>query len=525
MTMSGIRERTGHGVESPREGLGLWEVVEVHARHRGDCTALIDDERSVTWSEFVDHVSRMAGGLASRGVRHGDVVAVADALGVDYVALYYATARLGAVLVPLNTSLHPSSIQSFVARTAPSLIMVGREHGALVDDVRDIVLLGLGNTTWGRELTSGTGTAPTWGARLHDPHLIIFTSGTTGVPKAAVLSQRATMVDSFAGALATGVRPDDRLFVYQAPYHGGTWSMMRQYMLLGGSILMTRSFDATSALRLIQQYRCTSFFAVPLMLQALVEADGFGVADLSSLRTVVFASYDPNASVLPVVERIRGRGAASMTIEHIYGQTENSAFIATARPEVCEEHLASVGTPVPGVVVSVRDVGGTEAPSGEVGEICVRSHSVMDGYLDDPEATAEAFRDGWLHTGDLGRLDEHGMLHIVGRLKEMIRTGGVNVYPREVAARLSEHPGIRDCAVFGVPDPRYDERVVAAVVPDDPALTAQDVVAWVRNRMAGYQTPRQVILLDQLPKTAAGKTAMAELVERARREAHDGEVA
>jgi acyl-CoA synthetase (AMP-forming)/AMP-acid ligase II len=148
----------------------------------------------------------------------------------------------------------------------------------------------------------------------------------------------------------------------------------------------------------------------------------------------------------------------------------------------------------------------------------------MDGYLDDPEATAAAFRGGWLHTGDLGRLDEDGMLHIVGRLKEMIRTGGVNVYPREVAARLGEHPAIRDCAVFGVPDPRYDERVVAAVVSDDPGLTPDEVVRWVRERMAGYQTPRQVILLDALPKTAAGKTAMADLIDRARRSAGaDGE--
>ncbi|MCE0767622.1 AMP-binding protein [Pseudonocardia kujensis] len=522
--MVDIRERTGGGVRSPRAGLALWDVVQSHARYRGDQIALIDDERSATWSEFVAHAGRMAAGLAAHGVRRGDVVAIADSMGIDYVAVYYATARVGAVLVPLNTSLHPTSVRSFIERTGAGLVLVGRQHGDLVEAAPGVEVLGGGTAVWGSALTAEGGTPPESDAELDDPHLIIFTSGTTGVPKAAVLSQRATMVDSFAGALATGVRPDERLFVYQAPYHGGTWSMMRQYMLLGGSILMTRRFDAAAALRLIERHRCHSFFAVPLMLQAMVEADGFEQADLSSLRTVVFASYDPNASVLPVVERIRGRGAPDMTIEHIYGQTENSAFIASARPEVCEQHLATVGTPVPGVVLSVQDPEGVEVPRGDVGEICVRSHSVMDGYLDDPEATAAAFRGGWLHTGDLGRLDEDGMLHIVGRLKEMIRTGGVNVYPREVAARLGEHPAIRDCAVFGVPDPRYDERVVAAVVSDDPGLTPDEVVRWVRERMAGYQTPRQVILLDALPKTAAGKTAMADLIDRARRSAGaDGE--
>ncbi|MGI5129912.1 class I adenylate-forming enzyme family protein [Pseudonocardia sp. CA-107938] len=521
--MVDIRERAHGDVRSPRAGLGLWDAVASHARYRGGRTALIDDDGAVTWAELVERVGRMAAGLAGRGVRRGDVVAVADALGIDYVALYCATARIGAVLVPLNTSLPAAAVRSFVERTRAGLVLVGREQQELTGAAGGVDVLGVGGASWATELIAGDGAPPESEAELDDPHLIIFTSGTTGVPKAAVLSQRATMADSLAGALATGVRPDERLFVYQAPYHGGTWSMMRQYLVLGGSIVMARRFDPARALRLIERHRCHSFFAVPLVLQAMVEADGFADADLSSLRTIVFASFDPTTSVLPVIERIRERGAPAMTVEHIYGQTENSAFIASARPEVCEQHLATVGTPVPGVVLSIQDPDGGEVAPGEVGEICVRSHSVMDGYLDDPEATAAAFRGGWLHTGDLGRIDADGMLHIAGRLKEMIRTAGVNVYPREVTAQLAQHPAIRDCAVFGVPDPRYDERVVAAVVTDDPTLTPDDVIGWVRARMAGYQTPRQVILLDALPKTAAGKTAMAELVDRARRATGAGE--
>ncbi|MTD54324.1 class I adenylate-forming enzyme family protein [Amycolatopsis pithecellobii] len=510
--MSDIGKRARGAVRSPRAGLGLCDVVESHGRYRGERIALIDDAGSITWAQLAGRIAAMANGLAERGIGRGDVVAVADGIGIDYVALYFATARLGAVLVPLNWRLNQASILSFIDRTTPKLVLAGARQLELVGGAAKHVIADTRDATWGEQLLSERTGMPASGAEFDDPHLIIFTSGTTGVPKAAVLSQRGTMVDSYAGALASGLRPDDRFFVYQAPYHGGTWALMRQYILVGASIVLTRSFEATRALEIIERHRCTSFFAVPLVLQGLVEAPNFEESDLSSLRNIVFASYDPNSVVRPVVEQIRRRGAAGLTIEHIYGQTENSSLITTARPEVCEQDIGSVGTPVPGVVVSIVDIDGRELPPGEVGEICVRSHSVMDGYLDNPEATAEAFRGGRLHTGDLGRLDERGMLHIVGRLKEMIRTGGVNVYPREIARKLGEHPAIRDCAVFGVPDPRYDERVVAAVVSSDPHLTPEEVIAWVRQRMAGYQTPRQVLILDELPKTAAGKTAMADLV-------------
>lgn len=495
---------------------GLHEVIASHARYRGASTVLIDDRGSLTWAQLVQRTAALARGLADRGVTRGDAVAVAAELCADYVALYCATAHLGAILVPLNWRLNPVTIASFLTRTGPKLIVAEHDLTTALEDTGRPTILGTAHHTWGDQLANASAAAPDSPAAPDDPHLIIFTSGTTGVPKAAVLDQRATLFDAYAGALASGLRPGDRFFVYQAPYHGGTWALIRQYLLVGGSVVISRAFDATRALATIEQHRATSFFAVPLVLQRLVEAPNFPTADLSSLRHLVFASYDPTSGVLPAVERIRERGAATLTIEHIYGQTENSSLIASARPEICEHDITSVGTPVPGVSVSIRDAVGREVPPGEIGEICVRSNSVMVGYLDDPGATAEAFHGGWLHTGDLGRLDERGMLCIAGRLKEMIRTGGVNVYPREVAHVLGQHPGVRDCAVFGVPDPRYDERVVAAVVAADPALTAEDVICWVRDRMAGYQTPRQVILLDELPKTAAGKTATAELVARAR---------
>ena len=500
----------------------LSDVIDSHAFHRGDAVAVVDDATSTSWAQLAQWVSEMADGLAARGVRRGDTVAVAAELSVDYVALYYATARIGAILVPLNWRLSDASVRSMLERTSPALVIVGVERlTSVVGESAGEVLTDTPDATWGERLRAPSATSVSPPSTIVDgdhPHLIIFTSGTTGTPKAAVLSQRSTMVDSYAGALASRLGPTDRLLTYQAPYHGGTWALIRQYLLVGPSVVLTRSFDATRVLGLIEQRRCTSFFAVPLVLKQLVESPDFGEFDLSSLRNVVFASYDPHSQVMPIVEQLRLRGNPALTVEHIYGQTENSSLITTSRPHQGEGGVSSVGRPVPGVRVSLRDGKGHEVGPGEIGEICVRSPSLMQGYLNDPQATADVFRGGWLHTGDLGQLDAGGELSIVGRLKEMIRTAGVNVYPREVAEVLGKHPAVRDCAVFGVPDDRYDERVVAAVVSSESGLTPERLTAWVRERMAGYQTPRQVIFLDALPKTAAGKTATVELVAMALRD-------
>lgn len=494
----------------------LADIVEAHARTQPDSVALVDDEGTLTWSGLQRQITEMTAGLQERGVDRGVVVAVADTMSTELVSLYFATARLGALLVPLNTNLPAANLASYLARTRPRLVAAGQRYGHLVPaDAAVTRIIADASTSWGEQLRRPA-SAGAEESQLDDPHLIIFTSGTTGVPKAAVLSQRGTWFDAYAGAVAAGLRATDRLYCYQAPYHTGSWAMIRQYLLVGGSVVISGSFDADRCLDSLERHRCTALFAVPLMLQKLVNSGRFEHADLSAFKRLVFASFDPSTVIAPAARMFRERGAAALTLEHIYGMTENCSLITTARAEFCEDDLTSVGSPVPGVTVAIQRPDGAVADPGETGEICVRSNSLMLGYLDDPEATAQAFRGGWLHTGDLGQVDPKGRLHIVGRLKEMVRTGGVNVYPREVASVLGEHPDVADCAVFGVPDSRYDERLVAAVVAARHDVQEGELIAFVRRRLAGYQTPRQILFVDEIPKSAAGKTATNELISRAR---------
>jgi acyl-CoA synthetase (AMP-forming)/AMP-acid ligase II len=518
VTVARFRDRVPVPAESPATGRTLADLVDAHAAWNPDRVALIDEDGEHTYAAVRDRVEALAHGLVAQGVGHGGVVAVADDPARDVVALYLATARIGAVLVPLNTRLRAPELREVLDRTRPDLVLTSAAHGGLVGDALppDVPapLAGAPHARWGDLLVTDTvGPLPRGGPG--DPHLVLFTSGTTGRPKAAVLGQRRSVGDAANAALASGVRADDRLLGYQPLYHTGGWDFLKQYLLVGGSVVLMSKFDPDRALELLERHRCTSMFAVPLVLLRLLESPRFARTDLSAFRRLMFASYEPSTLVPRAVRAFARRGARNVRVEHVYGQTEAGSFVTTLRAEdATDDRLDSIGTPVPGVTVALLDPDLNPVPRGEVGEICVRAETVMTGYLDDPTATDEAFRGGWLHTGDLGRQSPDGLLRIAGRLKEMIRTAGENVFPKEVEGHLVAHPEVVDCVVFGVPDPRWDERVVAAVVPvPGSRLTEADLVAYLRERIAGFKVPREVHLVTELPKTPAGKTERHRLRE------------
>ena len=500
----------------PARGRTLADIVAGWASWSPDRVALIDSGGARTWGWLQARVEAFAAGLARYGVGRGAAVAVAEAPVADMVALYLATARAGAVLIPLNLRWREAELRRVREVITPALALAAAEHRAVAAAAVPAATATLASdpdASWGDRLAAAGGAVPEPEGGYDDPHLLLFTSGTTGRPKAAVLGQRRSVGDAAAAALASGVRAGDRLLGYQPLFHTGGWDFLKQYLLVGGSAVLMSSFDPDQAVELIERHRCTSLFAVPLVLLRIMESPRFADADLSSLRRLMFASYDPSDLILTAADAFRSRGAAGLTLEHVYGQTEAGSFITTLRSEDARrpEALESVGTPVPGVTVGLLDPRLRPVAPGEIGEVCVKAETVMLGYLGDPAATAEAFRGGWLHTGDLGRQDAAGRLRLSGRLKEMIRTAGENVYPKEVEQVLAAHPQVTDCAVFGVPDARWDERVVAVVVgggdPGRAAPREDELIAYLKARLAGYKVPRKIQVVPAIPKTPAGKTA------------------
>lgn len=503
----------------------LSDVVADNVRWVPDAPALIFNGRTRTWRDFARDMAAIQGGLAALGVGHGSRVAVLDRNSDDYVLLGYALAGMGAVLVPVNMWLRAQEIAYILNNAQPVLVVTSDEFADLAQealaplfDKPQLVLRGAerpGAVTFA-QMCAMTPHGPVSRARnWDDPHLVLYTSGTTGRPKGAIISHRRTILDALNALPVFGIRAGETFFCYMPLFHTGAWDYIKLYFMQRGAAVIAERFEPESAVRLIETHGCNGMFGVPLVLRQMTEAQAWATSDMSSMRLIAYANYDPSTLILRIVEAFRARGAKDIGIANAYGLTEGGPYICINRPEEALALPLSIGRPVPGTQVALLDEAMNEVPRGELGEICIRSPALMSGYLNRPEATAEAFAGGWLHTGDLGRADAEGFLHLVDRKKDMIRSGGENVFAKEVELTLISHPQVRDCAVFGLPDDDYGERVVAAIVADaGEEVTAQDLIDFVRARIAGFKAPRQVVFMAELPKTPAGKIKKHEIKKK-----------
>ncbi|MFG1822828.1 fatty acyl-CoA synthetase [Microbispora bryophytorum] len=478
--------------------------------------------RSRTYAELDEDVTRVAGALIARGVRPGDRVAVLSRNSVDYVRTIFGVARAGAVLVPVNFMLGADEIAYVLSHSGAvaliaqdALLPVAREAAKRAGGLRLRMVYGPApEEGWEPfdALLVDDAAEPVVPIGPDDPAQILYTSGTESRPKGAVLSH-AALIAQYASCVIDGGMTRDDVELHAMPlFHcAQQHCFLVPDVQLGASSHILPGADPAAVLEAVERHGVTKFFAPPTVWISLLRHPDFDRRDLSSLRKGYYG-----AAIMPVeVLREIGERLPDVRLWNFYGQTEMAPVAVMLQPEDQIRKAGSAGQAALNVETRVVDADGNDVPPGEIGEIVHRSPHAILGYLDDPEKTAEAFRGGWFHSGDLGVMDEEGYLTVVDRIKDMIKTGGENVASREVEEVVYEHPGVAEVAVVGVRHPSWIEAVVAIIVTKPgTAVTEEELRAHVRARLAAFKVPKAVAFVDALPKNPSGKILKRELRDR-----------
>ncbi|WP_227355328.1 o-succinylbenzoate--CoA ligase [Haladaptatus salinisoli] len=475
-----------------------------------DATAVVEAEDGTerTYAELDSAVEETAGRLAGLGLRAGDHLGVLMETRMAAVRLVHAAMRLGCVLVPLNVRLAAPELRRQVAATDPSALVCETDTESVARDVAGDVPVVSVDPSDGATLAEckrATFDPAAW-AR-DDPQVMLFTSGTTGNPKAVVLTTGNLLSSAVASAFRLGVLPDDRWHLCLSTYHMGGLAPLLRSTLYGTTVVVQEGFDPEKTLSHLREHGATGVSLVPTMLRRLLEE-----GDLpDSLRFVLLGGAPARDDL---VEECEARG---VPVCPTYGMTETASQIATARPEEAFSRVGTVGRPLLFTEVTVVDGDDDPVPAGEPGELVVSGPTVMAGYYGNPSATEEAFGEYGLRTGDVGYRDEGGRIWVLNRRSDRIVTGGENVDPGEVVEVLLEHPEIREAAVAGVADDEWGERVGALVVPEaDGEVTLESIRAFCDGRLAGYKRPRLLETAEELPRTASGTVDREAVRERLR---------
>lgn len=478
----------------PDYGLGSWPARR--ARINPDGVALRQSGRSVTYGDLAETVDRLAGGLAARGVRHGDRVAYLGPNDIGTFEVLFATSRLGAIFVPMNTRLSAPEIRYQVSDVQPSILVYGPECAELVDGIADAMPLADALALGDKPITADVA--------LADDAVILFTSGTTGRPKGAVLTHANITFNTMNQLAHADVLSSDTALCIPPLFHAaGLGQVSLPTLFKGGTVVVVPRFDPGEVLGIVERLRIASFSAVPIMLQMLCDHPNFGTTDLSSLR---YAIYGGSMVLERVAVAWQRRG---VDILQGYGMTEASPGVYLAPADGAADRPVSIG--VPHFFTDVTFDPSLEAPEpGASGELLVRGLNVFRGYWQRPDDTENAFTDGWYRTGDVVTVDEDGWAYVIDRVKDLIISGGENIYPSEVEAAIAALPGIVDCAVVGVPDERWGEVGAAFVVASEP-WTETSLREALSGTIANFKIPRDVHFVDDLPRTASGKVRKQDL--------------
>lgn len=465
--------------------------------------ALLWRDRWLSYAELDERARTLAARLAAEGVRAGDRIAILALNHIAHVDLLLAAPKLGFVYTPFNYRLSPSEQAGIASLIEPALVFHDRAHQekAEATGARRMPL-----ERYAQWLAKPAAAVPAREAAADDIHMILFTGGSTGLPKGAQIPYRQTWGNAVNTAAAWNLSENDCAIQATPAFHAALNVLTTPLLHAGGRVIWSETFDAGEYLELAAEHGATVLFMVPTMFQMLAEHADFANADLRAVRFAIAGG----APCPPALREAFGRRGIRFQLG--YGLTECGVNCFAMDTGEAQVHPESVGRPMPALEAVIRAPDGTPVPRGTVGELTLRGPVVFAGYFRRPEETAAAMRDGWLWTGDLARQDEDGRYTICGRRKEMYISGGENVYPAEVEAALSQCRGVFECAVIGIPHTRWGETGLAAVSARPGSQLSVDLLrSELKTRLAGYKVPTEFLFLDSLPKTGAGKIAKPEI--------------
>ena len=486
------------------------EIIREHAATRPQASALSFEGATWSFADLHELSSKAANALLSEGVRPGDRVAVLTKNRSEFFELIVACSKIGAILVGLNWRLAPAELSAIVADATPVIAIVGPDEQSLLDGaartkMRRVVTLGADYDAWRGAASSSD---PGHAGAPDDVILLLYTSGTTGLPKGVMLTNDNMSYTRRLAAESWGMGPGSVNLVAMPMFHIGGCGYGSGTMMAGGHTVLMREVNPAVAVELISRHRVTHAFFVPTVVQALLQVPGIESADLSSMQLLMYGASPIGDMLLR-----RALGLLKCRFMQAYGMTEAAGTVVVLDPEDHDPDgpraplLRSCGRALPWVELRVIDPDTLgDVVTGEVGEIWLRSGMVMKGYWNRPEATAEAVVDGWFRTGDAAYQDGDGYVFLFDRFKDMIISGGENIYPAEIENALNSHPAVQEVGVIGIPHERWGETPLAVVVLRPGAQAAgDDLIAFTRGRLAHYKCPTVVAFTETLPRNASGK--------------------
>ena len=474
--------------------------------------AIQDSRRRVTYRELNGRVNRLARALLDMGVGKADAVALLVGNRIEHLEILFALAKIGALAIPLDVKWRALEIGATLSSLQPAALLL--EQSCLeeveaaksqkwLDSIKTFVV---GDRSFDELIRSSRADEPDVEVGEDDPFAVLITSGTTGLPKGCLASHRIYVFHCINNAIEKGLGVHDTALLASPIYFNAGRSFTLGTLYFGGTVILHDHFDAVEVLRTIERERVTYLGAVPTMCERLLQAPGVEKYDTSSLRCLAITGGKVHG---PVLEGLRKY--ITPNIYRTYASTD-SGQMAISKPADMETKPLSAGRPVWCVELRIVDEAGRPVPANEVGEIACKSPLATQGYYKNPEATDAAFRDGWFHTGDLGHFDEEGYLYVVGRKKDMVKSGGISIYPVEIETVLYHHPDVLEAAVIGLPDSEWGEAVKAlVVVREGAAVHGEELIQFCKQRLASYKVPKSVEVVDSLPHTELGKVAKERL--------------